>query len=99
MNRPCEILKMKAKKIMYALSAVTQFTYKFNKENNTNIENTEEILDGSPFVTIDFKDTPFQLIFTYTYELGRIQYRLEKEEEEFLPLEQYPFPPDEDNIR
>lgn len=90
---------MKAKKIMYALSAVTQFTYKFNKENNTNIENTEEILDGSPFVTIDFKDTPFQLIFTYTYELGRIQYRLEKEEEEFLPLEQYPFPPDEDNIR
>jgi hypothetical protein len=76
---------MKAKKIMYAISAVTQFTYKFNKENNTNIENTEEILDGSPFVTVDFKDTPFQLIFTYTYELGRIQYRLEKEEEEFLP--------------
>ncbi|WP_185289715.1 hypothetical protein [Chryseobacterium lactis] len=89
---------MKAKKIMYAISAVTQFTYKFNKENNTNIENTEEILDGSPFVTVDFKDTPFQLIFTYTYELGRIQYRLEKEEE-FLPLEQYPFPPDENNIR
>lgn len=84
---------------MYAISAVTQFTYKFNKENNTNIENTEEILDGSPFVTVDFKDTPFQLIFTYTYELGRIQYRLEKEEEEFLPLEQYPFPPDENNIR
>lgn len=83
---------------MYAISAVTQFTYKFNKENNTNIENTEEILDGSPFVTVDFKDTPFQLIFTYTYELGRIQYRLEKEEE-FLPLEQYPFPPDENNIR
>ncbi len=98
MNRSCEILKMKAKKIMYAISAVTQFTYKFNKENNTNIENTEEILDGSPFVTVDFKDTPFQLIFTYTYELGRIQYRLEKEEE-FLPLEQYPFPPDENNIR
>lgn len=87
---------MKAKKIMYAISAVTQFTYNFNKENNTNIENTEEILDGSPFVTIDFKDTPFQLIFTYTYELGRIQYRLEKEEEEFLPVGQYPFPPDED---
>ncbi len=84
---------------MYAISAVTQFTYKFNKENNTNIENTEEILDGSPFVTVDFKDTPFQLIFTYTYELGRIQYRLEKEEEEFLPLEQCPFPPDENNIR
>lgn len=83
---------------MYAISAVTQFTYKFNKENNTNIENTEEILDGSPFVTVDFKDTPFQLIFTYTYELGRIQYRLEKEEE-FLPLEEYAFPPDENNIR
>lgn len=38
---------MKVTKIMYALSAVTQFTYKFNIENNTNIENTEEILDGS----------------------------------------------------
>lgn len=81
---------------MYALTAVTQFTYKFNLENNTNIENTEEILDGSPFVTIDFKDTPFQLIFIYTYELGRIQYKLEKEGEDFLPLEQYPFPPDEE---
>lgn len=87
---------MKATRIMYALAAVTQFTYKFNLENNTNIENAEEILDGAPFVTIDFKDTPFQLIFLYTYELGRIQYKLEKEEEDFLPLEWYPFPPDED---
>lgn len=86
---------MKAKKIMSAPSAVEQFTYRFNKENNTNIEHTDEILDGSPFVTIDFKETPFQLIFEYTYELGRIQYHLEKEDKDFLPLDSYPFPPED----
>ncbi|KPH14709.1 hypothetical protein AMQ68_04470 [Chryseobacterium sp. ERMR1:04] len=64
---------------------------------HTNIENTAEIINGSPFVTIDFKETPFQLIFVYTYELGRIQCQLVKEEEEqLLPLEWYPFPPNED---
>ncbi len=86
---------MKAKKIMSAPSAVEQFTYRFNKENSTNIEHTDEILDGSPFVTIDFKETPFQLIFEYTYELGRIQYHLEKEDKDFLPLDSYPFPPED----
>ncbi|MEJ5102684.1 hypothetical protein [Chryseobacterium sp. MYb328] len=86
---------MKAKKIMYAPSAVDQFTYKFNTENNTNIEHTHEILDGSPFVTIDFKDTPFQLIFEYTFELGRIQSQLAIKDEDFLPLDSYPFPPDD----
>lgn len=87
---------MKAKKIMYALAGVIQFTYKFNKENNTHIEYTREILDGSLFVTIDFKETPFQLIFEYTYELGRIQNYLAGKREEFLPLESYPFPPEDD---
>ncbi|KPE52818.1 hypothetical protein [Chryseobacterium indologenes] len=75
---------MKAKKIMFAPSAVEQFTYRFNQENNTYIEHTDEILDGSPFVTIDFKETPFQLIFEYTYELGSIQHHLEKENKDFL---------------
>ncbi len=28
-------------------------------------------MDGACFVTIDFKETPFQLIFDYTYELGK----------------------------
>ncbi|REC62495.1 hypothetical protein DRF65_10405 [Chryseobacterium pennae] len=86
---------MKAKKIMYAPSAVEQFTYKFNTENNTNIEHTHEILDGSPFVTINFKETPFQLIFEFTFELGRIQNQLAKAREFFLPLDSYPFPPDD----
>jgi len=87
---------MKAKKIMYAWAAVKQFTYKFNKENNTHIEYTSEVLDGSLFVTIDFKETPFQLIFEYTYELGRIQNHLAGKREQFLPLESYPFPPEDD---
>lgn len=86
---------MKAKKIMFAPSAVEQFTYRFNQENNTYIEHTDEILDGSPFVTIDFKETPFQLIFEYTYELGSIQHHLEKENKDFLPLDYYPFPPED----
>lgn len=86
---------MKAKKIMYAPSAVDQFTYRFNTENNTNIEHTHEILDGSPFVTVDFKDTPFQLCFEYTFELGRIQSQLAIKDEDFLPLDSYPFPPDD----
>ncbi|HCN51477.1 MAG TPA: hypothetical protein DIT10_20725 [Chryseobacterium sp.] len=88
-------MKMKAKTVMYAPSAVTQFTYRFNTENHTSIEHTSEVLDGSPFVTIDFKDTPFQLIFEYTYELGIIQYQLEIEREQILPLDSYPFPPDD----
>jgi hypothetical protein len=72
---------------MYAPAAVTQFTYRFNTENHTSIEHTTEVLDGSPFVTIDFKETPFQLIFEYTYELGRIQSQLAIKDEDFLPLD------------
>ncbi|WP_042722706.1 hypothetical protein [Flavobacterium sp. B17] len=64
---------MKTKRIIYAPSAVTKFTFKFNKENNTNIENSDEVIDVFPFVTIDFKETPFQLFFEYTYELGSLQ--------------------------
>ncbi|MDV7698684.1 hypothetical protein N6B72_17300 [Chryseobacterium soli] len=86
---------MKVKKIMYAPTAVIQFTYKFNKENNTNIERESvEYLDGSPFVTIDLKETNQNLIFEYSYELGRIQNYLAKKREELLPLQDYPFPPE-----
>lgn len=88
---------MKVKKIMYSPIAVVQFTYKFNKENNTNIERESiEYLDGSPFVTIDFKETDQNLIFEYSYELGRIQNYLAKRGEELLPLEDYPFPPEQE---
>lgn len=81
---------------MYAPTAVTQFTYRFNKENNTDIERESvEYLDGSPFVTIDFKDTDQDLVFEYSYELGKIQNYLARIREELLPLEDYPFPPEE----
>lgn len=82
---------------MYAPVAVDQFTYRFNKEHNTNIKKDDvDYADGACFVTIDFKDTPFQLIFQYTYELGKIQYYLAKNRESLLPLEDYPFPPEKD---
>ncbi|KPH14716.1 hypothetical protein [Chryseobacterium sp. ERMR1:04] len=85
---------MKVKKIMYAPTAVTQFTYRFNRENNTSIEKESvEYLDGSPFVTIDFKETNQDLVFQYSYELGRIQNYLARRGEELLPLDDYPFPP------
>jgi len=88
---------MKATKTMYAPVAVEQFTYRFNKEHNTNIhKDNVEYMDGACFVTIDFKETPFQLIFDYTYELGKIQNYLAKRREELLPLEDYPFPPEQE---
>lgn len=88
---------MKVKKIMYAPTAVTQFTYRFNKENNTNIQRENvEYLDGSPFITIDFKETNQDLVFEYSYELGRIQNYLAKRGEELLPLSDYPFPPEQE---
>lgn len=87
---------MKLRKIMYAASAVTQFTYKFNKINKTNIENTDEVIEGTPFVTIDFKDTPVELMLEYTYELAGIQEYLGIKRESLLPLQDYPFPPDEE---
>ncbi|WP_254556917.1 hypothetical protein, partial [Salmonella enterica] len=69
------------------------FTCMFNTGMIFCIEHTSEVLDGSPFVTIDFKETPFQLIFEYTYELGRIQSQLAKKREQLLPLDYYPYPP------
>jgi len=87
---------MKLRKIMYAPSAVTQFTYRFNKENNTNIKNTDEVVDGSPFVTIEFKDTPVELILEYVYELAGIQEYLGIHRKNLLPLKDYPFPPDDE---
>ena len=89
-----KLIKMKVTKIMYAPTAVTQFTYRFNKENNTHIEHTHEIIEGSPFVTIDFKETSRDLVFHYAYKLGRIQNYLAQKGEELLPLADYPFPPE-----
>ena len=49
---------MRIKEIVYAPTAVEQFIYKFNRTNSTSIELVKrEIIDGTPFVTIDFKNT------------------------------------------
>ncbi|MFP9112389.1 hypothetical protein ACLI1A_00485 [Flavobacterium sp. RHBU_3] len=87
---------MKISEIMYAPMAVEQYTFKFNKENNTDISVTDEVLDGSPFVYIDFKDTTPELIFKYSYTLGEIQGYLATHQKRWLPVEDYPLPPDED---
>ncbi|NDV70039.1 hypothetical protein [Dysgonomonas sp. 25] len=86
---------MKVKQIMYAPSATKQFIYKFNNENNTNISSSSEILDGIPFVTVDLKETPPDLIFKFAYTLGSWQKALAQKGEFFLPLEDFPFPPEE----
>lgn len=88
---------MKARTTMYAPVAVDQFTYRFNKEHNTNIKKDNiEYMDGSCFVTIDFKDTPFQLVFEYTYALGKTQNYLARNRESLLALDGYPFPPEQE---
>lgn len=83
--------------VMYAPIAARQYTYKFNKENRTDIEVTDEVIDGSPFVYIDFKDTKGELIHEYSYKLGQIQYYLAKRQESWLPITDYPFPPNDEN--
>ncbi len=83
------------KEIVYAPTAVKQLIYKFNKENLTKIEFIEaEIIDGTPFVTIDFKNTPADLIYKFGYKLGGIQEYLANKRDRWLPLDEYPFPPE-----
>lgn len=91
---------MKVTQLVYAPTAARQYTYRFNKENNTAIEVTDEVIDGSSFIYIDFKNTSGQLIHQYSYELGRIQSYLSKKGESWLPVADYPFPPDpEDDFK
>ncbi|MBA6155206.1 hypothetical protein H3Z83_01525 [Tenacibaculum sp. S7007] len=83
------------KEIVYAPTAVKQLIYKFNNENLTKIEFIEtEIMDGTPFVTMDFKDTPAELIYKFAYKLGSLQKYLAMKGDSWLPLDQYPFPPE-----
>jgi hypothetical protein len=87
---------MKVTEIMYAPLAAEQLAYSFNKAYKTNIEVSDEIIEGSPFVYIDFKDTPPEIIFKYSYKLGIFQNHLATKGESLLPLKDYPLPPDED---
>ena len=51
-------------------------------------------MDGTPFVTIDFKDTPPELIYKFAYRLGGVQEYLANKRDSWLPLDEYPFPPE-----
>lgn len=87
---------MKVTQIMYAPFAARQYTYRFNRENGTDIDVTDEVIDGSPFVYINFKNITGELVHKYSYELGQIQYYLAKRKESWLPIADYPFPPNLD---
>jgi hypothetical protein len=79
--------------VMFADLAAKQFAAKFNEINGTAIQVSNTIKEGTPFVTIDFLDTPKELIFTFAFELGKIQKRLERDGSLMLPVSQYPLPP------
>jgi hypothetical protein len=85
---------MKITEVMYANLAAKQFAHKFNQIYNTQVKVFLETKEGTPFVTIDFGDTPENLIFKFGYELGEIQERLTSKNELMLPIDQYPLPPD-----
>lgn len=38
-----------------------------------------------------------ELIHEYSYKLGQIQYYLAKRQESWLPITDYPFPPNDEN--
>lgn len=85
------------KEIVYAPTAVKQYIFKFNNENSTKIEFiTTEMLDGTSFVTIDLKNTSIELVYKFAYSLGTLQKYLAIEGESWLPLDEFPFPPEED---
>ena len=87
---------MRIKEIVYAPTAVEQFIYKFNRTNSTSIELVKrEIIDGTPFVTIDFKNTKMELVYKFAYTLGSLQKYLAMKGENLLPLDEYPFPTEE----
>ncbi|MEW7280889.1 hypothetical protein ABW636_20040 [Aquimarina sp. 2201CG1-2-11] len=83
------------KEIVYAPTAVKQYIYKFNVNNSTKIELIDiDILDGTPFVTIDFKNTSAKLIYKFAYRLGTLQKHLAIKGDSWLPIDEYPFPPE-----
>jgi hypothetical protein len=85
---------MKVTEVMFAELAVEQYSYWFNKKYGTTIKHSSEVKEGVPFVTIDFGDTSKELIFKFSFELGKIQKRLMKSGDFMLPVDEYPFPPD-----
>ncbi|WP_010523145.1 hypothetical protein [Aquimarina agarivorans] len=86
---------MKVTEIMYSGIAVRQLVYSFNKEFSTEIFTSIEMKEGNSFVTIDFGNTSKELIFKFSFKLGKTQKLLMKTREFMLPIGQYPLPPEE----
>ncbi|WP_299010694.1 hypothetical protein [uncultured Tenacibaculum sp.] len=88
---------MKIKKIVYSPLAVEQLVYKFNNNNNTEIEliNTD-YADGTSFVTLDIKEISIELIYDFAYQLGSLEKYLAMKGDSWLPLDEYPFPPEKE---
>ncbi len=90
---------MKLRIIVYAPTAVEQFIYRFNRENITKIKFIKsEVIDGTPFVTIDDNNISKELLFDFAYRLGTLQKDLAVKGESWLPIKDYPFPPKEDEF-
>ncbi|WP_435254759.1 hypothetical protein [Tenacibaculum sp. A30] len=88
---------MKIKKVVYSPLAVEQLVYKFNNNNNTEIEliNTD-YADGTSFVTLDIKEISIELIYDFAYQLGSLEKYLAMKGDSWLPLDEYPFPPEKE---
>lgn len=88
---------MKIRNIVYSPLAVEQLVYKFNNNNNTEIEliNTD-YADGTSFVTLDIKEISIELIYDFAYQLGSLEKYLAMKGDSWLPLDEYPFPPEKE---
>lgn len=81
---------MKARHPTYSGVAVMQYVEHFNFKNGTAIEVETETLDGQQFISIDFKDSSDDQIFSCIYFIGLTQQGLMHKREMFLDPEAYP---------
>lgn len=73
---------------------VVQVIYKFNTMFGADTVARIKYLDGCPFVTFNFGKTTKETLFRLAYELGSTQVLLSHEGKDFLPFNDYPYPPD-----
>jgi len=89
---------MKITEVMYSGIAVKQLAYSFNKEYFTDITIGIEMKEGNSFVTIDFGEMSKEMIFKFSFKLGKTQKHLMKTREFMLPIKQYPLPPKKEGL-
>lgn len=87
---------MKVTKIMYSGIAVKQLAFSFNEKHGTNISVDIDMREGNSFVTIGFGEISEEMIFEFSFELGKTQKLLMTTKEFMLPLGKYPLPPETD---